>query len=130
MTTSNIIHTGSWSDALYIPAETIFKNDSLQYVYHEKDGTIMKQIIDTGAENENYVIVKKGLVANDIILLSQPDEFESITYTGMEIYEEIKERKRKKLEEEMNAIANTSKSSNKTNDQPAVNSPNQTKTEG
>lgn len=130
MTTSNIIHTGSWSDALYIPAETIFQNDSLQFVYREKDGTIVKQIIDTGDENENYVIVKKGLVANDNILLSQPDEPESISYTGMDIYEEIKERKRKELEEEMNAIANTSKPANKTNNQSAVNSPNQTKTEG
>lgn len=130
MTTSNIIHTGSWSDAIYIPAETIFRNDSLQFVFLEKDDTLIKQIIDTGEENENYVMVKKGLQENDIILLSQPDEHENIAYTGMDIYEEIKERKRREQEEEMDAVTKSSKEQEEKKDLKAENSANQTTIEG
>ena len=105
MTTSNVIHTGSWGDVLFVPAETIFSNDSLDYVYLEKNGTLIKQIIDLGAENENYVMVNKGLQENDILLLSIPDDHESISFAGFDIYQEIKERKLKEQEEETEVVA-------------------------
>lgn len=100
MTTSNIVHTASYSDTLYIPAETIFENDSLQFVFLEKNGSVIKQIVDLGDENENHVLIRKGLTENDNILLTAPDNQEDIAFEGMEIYQEIKERK---LQEEQEA---------------------------
>jgi hypothetical protein len=105
MTTSNIIHTGTWEDALYIPTETVFKNDSLQYVFIEKSGSLVKQVVDLGEENENYVIVRKGLEENDRILLSMPEDEDAIAFTGMDIYKEIKDRKLKKEIQEKEAVA-------------------------
>jgi len=99
MTTSNIIHTGTWSDTLFIPAETVFRNDSLDYVFLEKNGTLVKQIVDLGDENENYILVRKGLGENDRILLNTPDNEEELTFEGMDIYKKIKEQKQREEEE-------------------------------
>lgn len=104
MTTSNIIHTGTWEDTLFIPSETVFRNDSLNYVFLEKNGNLVKQIVDLGDENENFVIIKKGLEENDRILLSMPDNPEELAYEGMDIYRDIKERKLREEQEEKEAI--------------------------
>jgi HlyD family secretion protein len=103
MTTSNSIHTGIYPDTLFIPAESVFKNDSLQYVYLEKGGTIVKQVVDLGDQNENFILIRNGLTENDKVLLTPPDGDESIAFEGMELYQEIKERK---LEEEKEAKEN------------------------
>ncbi len=116
MTTSNIIQTGVFEDTIFIPSETVFENDSLQYVFLETNGTIVKQIVDLGDENENYVLIRKGIKDNDKILLSSPDNEEELAFQGMEIYQEIKERKLREEEEER-------KSGNKTNER-SLNSDN------
>lgn len=100
MTTSNIIQTGTWVDTLFIPAEAVFRNDSLNYVFLEKNGAHVKQIVDLGDENENYFLVKKGLEENDRILLNVPDNEEDLTFEGIDIYQEIKERNLREKEEE------------------------------
>ena len=100
MTTSNIIHTGTFQDTLFIPAETVFHNDSLQYVFLEKDGSIVKQIVDLGDQNENFILIRKGLTENDRVLLSIPDNHEDLAFQGFDIYYEIEERK---LQEEKEA---------------------------
>jgi len=99
MTTSNIIQTGLYEDTLFIPSETVFKNDSLQFVYLEKNGSIVKQVVDLGDENENYIMVRKGLSENDKLLLSVPENPEELSMNGMDLYEEIKERKLREEEE-------------------------------
>lgn len=98
MTTSNIIHTGTREDTLFIPAETVFKNDSLDYVFLEKNNGFVKQIVDLGDQNENYFLVRKGLEENDRLLLNIPDNEEDLALEGMDIYREIKERKLKEEE--------------------------------
>ena len=103
MTTSNIIQTGIFTDTLFIASETVFENDSLQYVFLESNGTITKQIVDLGDENENFILIRKGLKDSDRILLSPPDNEEDLAFQGMEIYQEIKERKLKEEEEAKNS---------------------------
>ncbi len=105
MTTSNIIHTGTWEDVLFIPAESVFRNDSLQYVFLDKNGSLVRQIVDLGEENENYVLVRKGLQENDQVLLSMPEDQDEISVTGMDIYYEIKERKLQEENEEKESVA-------------------------
>jgi HlyD family secretion protein len=104
MTTSNIIRTGFFEDTLFIPSETVFENDSLQFVYLENNGTVIKQVVDLGDENENYILVRKGLNENDKLLLSIPENSEELSINGMDLYEEIKERRLKEEEETKKAL--------------------------
>jgi len=103
MTTSNTIQTNSFEDAFFIPIESVFNNDSMSYVYlaDEKE---TKQIIETGEENENFVIVRQGLTEGQQIYLTEPENAEGFSLAGMEIYEDIlrkkEEEKAKKAEEE------------------------------
>lgn len=103
MTTSNTIQTNSFADTLFIPIESVFSNDSLSYVYLA-DRNEIKQIIETGDENENFIIVRQGLNEGQEIYLTEPENAESFAFEGMEIYKDIlrkKEEERvKKAEEE------------------------------
>ncbi len=94
MTTSNIIETATYQDTLFIPAEAVFENDSLQFVYLRKE-KLVKQVVDLGAQNENLILVRKGVDEGDEILLTIPDESDDITIEGLDIWQEIKERKAK-----------------------------------
>ena len=71
MTTSNIIQTATFEDTLYIPSEAVFENDSMQFVYVE-NSKIVKQVVDLGDQNDNYVLVNKGLKEGDILLMTEP----------------------------------------------------------
>jgi multidrug efflux pump subunit AcrA (membrane-fusion protein) len=106
MTTSNIIETASFTDTLFIPAEAVFENDSLQFVYLNDKGGV-KQVVDLGDQNENLILVNKGLSEGDELLLTVPENVEEWELEGVEIWEEIKARKaeeeaqaQKKLEED------------------------------
>ncbi|NQU52536.1 MAG: HlyD family efflux transporter periplasmic adaptor subunit [Bacteroidetes bacterium] len=103
MTTSNIIQTANYQDTLYIPAEAVFENDSLQYVYLEKNG-LVKQVVELGDQNENHILINKGLEENDIVLLTEPINADELKLEGLEIYEEIKVRNAKEEEEALKAV--------------------------
>lgn len=103
MTTSNIIQTATFEDTLYIPAEAVFQNDSMQFVYVE-NSKVVKQVVDLGDQNDNYILVHKGLKEGDILLMTEPANSEDLLFEGMEIYQEIKERKAKQEEEAQKAL--------------------------
>jgi RND family efflux transporter MFP subunit len=103
MTTSNIIETSTLNDTLFIPAEAVFENDSMQFVYLD-NGDISKQIVDLGDQNENYVLIRKGLEEGDKVLLNKPENSGELAFKGMDIYEEIKARKAREAEEERKRI--------------------------
>ncbi len=92
MTTSNIISSKILHDALFIPLEAVFHNDSLAYVIREKD-PMERQIVELGAENDNYVIIKDGIDEDEELLMHQPhiEKEEDIEYLGLDIYKRIKE---------------------------------------
>ncbi len=114
MTTSNQIITASYDSVLHIPLEAVFVEDSIPYVF-KKNG--VKQVVLLGPENENEVIVEKGLKEGDKILLSMPVHPEKYSLAGQElipvIKERIKEKKRmeekRKKEEEMKRAARKSR---------------------
>lgn len=98
MTTSNQIITASYDSVLYIPLEAVFVEDSIPYVYTKKG---YKQVVLLGPENENEVIVEKGLEEGEKILLNMPEHPEKYELRGEELIPLIRERQRqKKLEEE------------------------------
>lgn len=107
MTTSNAIEAGIYKDTLMIASDAIFENDSLKFVYLGKDDPV-KQIVWLGDENENYVLIKKGLKENDVVWLSEPKNPDELEFKGLEIYAEIKKEKeeaQKKSETEREKMA-------------------------
>lgn len=99
MTTSNQIVTQSFEDVLFVPLEAIHAEDSLSFVYTSK---MRKQVVMTGEQNENFIIVEKGLNIDDEVYLSVPENSDRYTLAGEDLIPEIKQREadRKRKEEE------------------------------
>jgi hypothetical protein len=91
MTTGNLIQTGVYSNKLYVPSEAVFETDSTQFVYLRKNG-IVRQLVDTGEENEDYRIINKGVAEGDVVLLNEPEKPEDIETVGWEIFQEQQAR--------------------------------------
>lgn len=92
MTTSNTIQTNAFRDTIFAPIEAVFSNDSLSYVYLA-DGSEIRQIIETGEQNENFVVICQGLTEGQQIYLNEPEDAEDYKLKGMEIYEDILRKK-------------------------------------
>lgn len=103
MTTSNIIETATYQDTLFIPTEAIFENDSLQYVFLKKN-KIIKQVVDLGDQNENLILVRKGIEEGDKILLTVPEDADNLDLEGLEIWQAIKERKAREEAEALKKV--------------------------
>lgn len=102
MTTSNQIVTQKLDDVISVPLEAIHSDDSLSYVYTVKG---KKQIILPSEQNENYIIIEKGLDEGEEVYLSMPANIDKYLVAGKEIIPEIKKREleRKRKEEEIKA---------------------------
>lgn len=100
MTTSNTIETGNYDDTLMISSDAVFENDSLKFVFLGTENPV-KQIVWLGEENENQVIIRKGLKENDIIWLTEPANSSELKISGIDIYNEmLKEKQEEKIKEE------------------------------
>lgn len=107
MTTSNAIEAGIFKDTIMVASDAVFENDSLKFVYLGTDKPV-KQIVWLGDENENYVLIRKGLKENDVVWLSEPKNPDEIQLRGQEIYAEMlkeKEDAKKKAEKEREELA-------------------------
>jgi multidrug efflux pump subunit AcrA (membrane-fusion protein) len=71
MTTKNIINTLVIPQVLYVPIESVHTTDSISFVY--KANGQYKQQITTGATNENQIVVSSGLIEDDEVYLSPPE---------------------------------------------------------
>jgi len=96
MTTGNVIQTGSFADKLYVPSEAVFETDSTKFVYVKKN-KVVRQLVDLGDENEDYVIVNKGVLPGEVLLLNEPEKPDEVETLGWEIYDaqvlKLKEKK-------------------------------------
>ncbi len=100
MTTSNAILSATFQDTLYIPLEAVYTNDSLQFVFRKNRGKLVRQIVSLGESNENFILVKDGLIEGDELFLSKPDvNIDEVAYSGEEIYDSILQEKLVKEEE-------------------------------
>lgn len=79
MTTSNTIVISRLEDALFIPLESIFSKDSLNYVFKKSGFGFSCQEVLIGEVNENHAVVKAGLDENDRIYLSRPENADDVT---------------------------------------------------
>lgn len=79
MTTSNVIVIETLEKASYIPLEAVHSvEDSLTFVYVKDGGKVYRQEVDLGNENENYVVVLKGLKKEDQFLLNVPADADEL----------------------------------------------------
>ncbi len=95
MTTSNEIVTDIYDEVLFVPIEGLF-TDSLSYVYKSEGGKVIKQEVVTGPSNDDEIVIAHGLVANDEILLNEPENAAKLTFNPLT--KEIKEKIAKDLE--------------------------------
>ncbi|WP_289053987.1 efflux RND transporter periplasmic adaptor subunit [Carboxylicivirga marina] len=90
MTTSNIITTANIDETLFAPLETVFRNDSLNFVFIKKGSKIKKQIVQLGISNENNTQFTEGVTEGVLLIMNQPANADKIPYDGIEIYERVK----------------------------------------
>jgi len=92
MTTSNKVVTSSFSDVVYVSAESVHAGiDSIPFVY-TKDGT--RQVVVLGESNDKNIIVEKGIEAGTRLWLTTPDKPDQFTLAGSELIPIIKEKGR------------------------------------
>jgi multidrug efflux pump subunit AcrA (membrane-fusion protein) len=92
MTTSNAIEAGTFSDTIMVASDAVFENDSLRFVYLGAKNPV-KQVVWLGDENENNVLIKKGLKEGDVVWLTEPENSADLKLVGVEIFAEIKKEK-------------------------------------
>jgi len=59
-------------DVLFIPLESLFNEQGIDYVYIKSGSGFKRRNIKTGKVNTDYAIVTEGLEENDLIALSNP----------------------------------------------------------
>jgi hypothetical protein len=74
MTTANTIVTALKDSALYVASESVFRNDSVAYVYAESGRGLERREVVTGMFNENQMVLMAGVSAGERILLSAPED--------------------------------------------------------
>jgi len=105
MTTVTQIKTNSYPDVRFLPLEAVHSNDSLSYVILVKDK--IRQIVDLGEANENFIIINDGLDAGDEVFMTIPEGSDEWQFRGSDIYERVKQRRieeEKRKREEMERV--------------------------
>ncbi|HEX2900851.1 MAG TPA: efflux RND transporter periplasmic adaptor subunit [Bacteroidia bacterium] len=75
MTTSNEILISTFKNVRHIPLECVHvAQDSIPVVFKRKGNAIVRQEVKLGAENENSVIVEKGVELDEELYLSKPEK--------------------------------------------------------
>lgn len=72
MTTSNAIETARLQNVLSVPIEAVSSSDSVPVVYKRSGVRVLRQEVQTGAMNDNEVVILRGLDAGDEVLLVPP----------------------------------------------------------
>ena len=78
MTSNNRIILEKRAEELIIPRNALFSEEQKPFVYLRKDGKIWKHFVETGSENDEVVVVTKGLSEKDRILTQPPGEEEKV----------------------------------------------------
>jgi hypothetical protein len=101
MTTGNQIVTKTIEDVTYIPLESVQQGaDSIPFVYTKKGA---RQIVVTGEENENNVVVEQGLEVGTMVYLSTPENTDKFKLAGQDLIAVNQERAKARKEEERKA---------------------------
>jgi len=72
MTTSNAIETAVVANVLSVPIEAVTNEGGVAFVYKKSGRGVVKQEVQTGAMNDNEIVVARGLSKDDRVLLVAP----------------------------------------------------------
>jgi multidrug efflux pump subunit AcrA (membrane-fusion protein) len=72
MTTANAIEVASVPRALSVPLEAVVSDGGFSYVFKKDGRSVVRQMVETGAMNDNEIIVRRGVSAGDRVLLAPP----------------------------------------------------------
>lgn len=78
MTTANAIEVASIPNVLSVPIESVVTDSGYSYIYKKDGRGVVRQMIETGAMNDNEIIVRQGLAKDDQIYLAPPTDRSSI----------------------------------------------------
>ncbi|MBV6521680.1 MAG: hypothetical protein MNPFHGCM_01824 [Gemmatimonadaceae bacterium] len=78
MTTSSAIETYAIPNALSIPLEAVMSEGDTPFVFRKNGSRIVRQEVETGAMNDNEVVIVRGLEENAEVLLSSPSDKQGI----------------------------------------------------
>jgi len=74
MTTGNGIETMSLKNVLHVPLETVLNESGVPFVFRRNGLGVVKQEVETGAMNDDEIVITRGLDEGDRVLLSPPAE--------------------------------------------------------
>lgn len=80
MTTNIKILVEELKDVLFVPQETIFNNDSINYVVVKSGLGLKRQKVVLGSTNDNFVVIESGLEENEEVLMVKPEEVGTISW--------------------------------------------------
>ncbi|MFK7922911.1 MAG: efflux RND transporter periplasmic adaptor subunit [Bacteroidia bacterium] len=83
MTTSNEILVASREEAMFIPLECLFAQDSISFVYAKNQGELQKREVAVGLLNENDAEILGGIKMEDKIYLSIPADTSGIPFISL-----------------------------------------------
>ena len=72
MTTATAIETYAVKNALFVPLEAVLAEGDVPFVYKRNGAGVIRQEVETGAMNDDEVVIRRGLDEGDEILLSAP----------------------------------------------------------
>lgn len=72
MTTGNGIETAVVPNAVHVPLEAVFNEEGTTFVYRRSGGRVLRREVETGAMNDNEIVIARGLEKDDSVLLSPP----------------------------------------------------------
>ena len=79
MTTSNAIATAGMSNALIIPIAAVGSDSGISFVYKRDGSRTIRQEIETGPMSDDKVVVLRGLLENDRVLIAPPADASRLT---------------------------------------------------
>ena len=74
MTTANAIETSVVKNARWVPIEAVNADSGISYVYKVAGRRTVKQEVETGAMNDNEVVIARDLEDDDEVLLVPPTD--------------------------------------------------------
>ncbi len=83
MTSTNQIIQEIIPQQLTIPRVSLFADANQCYVYLKRAGKVWKRAVETGAENDDYIVITSGLEERDRILTKPPVNTETLAYLDM-----------------------------------------------
>ena len=75
MTAKVEIIVNQLADVLFIPVQAVFFENDAHFVHVQQDGAPVKKRIDIGEHNDQFIEVRTGIDAGDVVWLSMPEGY-------------------------------------------------------